>query len=110
MEKFSVSDVVFVNFPFSNLKKSKLRPAVILASAQNHDWILCQVTSKSYADESSLRLLETDFKHGSLNLVSYIRPGKIFTAHESIIIKKVGTLNDEIYTSLIEKIVTLLRS
>jgi mRNA interferase MazF len=83
VEKFSVSDVVFVDFPFSNLKKSKLRPAVILASVQNNDWILCQVTSKSYADESSLKLLEKDFKYGSLNLVSYIRPGKIFTAHES---------------------------
>jgi len=32
MVKLSVGDVVFVNFPFSNLAQSKLRPAVIIAS------------------------------------------------------------------------------
>jgi len=58
MVEFSVGDVVFVNFPFSNLEKSKLRPAVIIASVQNHDWILCQITSKSYSDTRSIELIE----------------------------------------------------
>jgi len=31
VEKLSVGDVVFVNFPFSDLIKSKLRPAVVIA-------------------------------------------------------------------------------
>ncbi len=40
MEELSVGDVVFVNFPFSDLKNSKLRSAVILACVSNDDWIL----------------------------------------------------------------------
>jgi mRNA interferase MazF len=90
MVKLSVGDVVFVNFPFSNLTQSKLRPAVIIASVKNNDWILCQITSKAYSDSSSLKIESDSFEQGSLNITSYIRPGKIFTAHESIVNQKVS--------------------
>ena len=39
--------VVLVRFPFSDLSKTKLRPAVVLANVGRGDRILCQVTSKS---------------------------------------------------------------
>jgi len=93
MEALSVGDVIFVHFPFSDLKKSKLRPAVLVANIQNEDWILCQITSKPYADVNSIEINKINFKKGSLNITSYIRAGKIFTAHISIINKKVGQLN-----------------
>ena len=67
MVKLSVGDVVFVNFPFSNLTQSKLRPAVIIASVKNNDWILCQITSKAYSDSSSLKIESDSFEQGSLN-------------------------------------------
>jgi len=108
VEKFSVGDVVFVHFPFSDLKKSKLRPAVVIASVQHDDWILCQITSKSYADNASIELRGADFKEGSLKITSYIHPGKIFTVHESIINKKAGVLKDDIHALLIERIVGLI--
>jgi mRNA interferase MazF len=48
MGELSVADIVFVSFPFSDLSHAKLRPALVLANAQRNDWILCQITSKSY--------------------------------------------------------------
>ena len=48
--------VVLVRFPFSDLSHNKLRPAVVLADAGRGDWILCQVTSKPYADSASVVL------------------------------------------------------
>jgi mRNA interferase MazF len=33
---------VLVTFPFSDLSGSKLRPAIVLASAGHEDWILCK--------------------------------------------------------------------
>lgn len=39
--------VVLVRFPFSDLSRSKLRPAVVLADVGRGDWILGQVTSHS---------------------------------------------------------------
>ena len=49
----SAGVVVTVQFPFSDLSQSKLRPAVILADAGRGDWILCQVTSNAYADPNA---------------------------------------------------------
>lgn len=88
----AVGTVVLVRFPFSDLSNSKLRPAVVLASAGRGDWILCQITSKSYADTSAIELTGADFSSGSLIAVSYARPGKLFTASTGIMTKSVGEL------------------
>jgi mRNA interferase MazF len=69
-----------------------LRPAVILADAGRGDWILCQITSKSYADNQAIELTGSDFSSGSLIAVSYARPGKLFTASAGIMTKRVGEL------------------
>jgi mRNA interferase MazF len=50
MGAFAAGQVVLVRFPFSDLTRSKLRPAVVLANVGRNDWVLCQVTSKPYAD------------------------------------------------------------
>ena len=76
----TTGSVVLVPFPFSNLSQSKFRPAVVLAYAGRDNWVLCQVTSKSYADSQAVELNNTDFSSGSLKIVSYARPGKLFTA------------------------------
>lgn len=88
----SAGSVVLVPFPFSDLSHSKRRPAVVLAPAERGDWILCQVTSKSYADARALELTDTDFEHGGLRLISFVRPAKLFTAHESLFVSEVGVL------------------
>ncbi len=67
----AAGSIVLVAFPFSDLSKSKLRPAVVLASAERGDWILCQITSNPYSDSRAVQLSETDFQSGSLQRVSY---------------------------------------
>ena len=92
MEKFVVDDVVLVLFPFSNLKGQKLRPALILATAEFDNLIPCQITSKPYASKTALPLIQKAFAQGGLPIDSFIRPDKIFTAEPSIIQKTVGKL------------------
>ena len=86
--------VVLVPFPFSDLSQSKLRPAIVLADAGRADWILCQVTSKPYGDAKAILLEDSGFESGALRLESYMRPGKLFTAHESLIVSEVGYLKE----------------
>jgi len=40
----------------SDLSRTKLRPAVVLADVGRDDWILCQVTSKPYGDAGAIVL------------------------------------------------------
>jgi mRNA interferase MazF len=101
--------VVLVRFPFSDLSRSKLRPAVVLADAGRGDAVLCQVTSKSYGDERAVMIAATDLATGSLRVTSFARPGKIFTANEAIITTTVGSLMPETLARVLDAVVLLLR-
>jgi mRNA interferase MazF len=84
--------IVLLPFPFSDLSQAKLRPALVLAPAGQGDWILCQITSNPYADGQALRLTDADFASGTLARESFVRPGKLFTAHQSLVVRAVGLL------------------
>jgi mRNA interferase MazF len=66
--------VILVQFPFSDLSETKLRPAVVLADAGRGDSILCQVTSKPYGDTRAIELDDASLGAGSLRMTSYARP------------------------------------
>ncbi|MDF0650332.1 MAG: MazF family transcriptional regulator [Nitrospira sp. LK265] len=102
--------VVLVRFPFSDLSQTKRRPAVVLANAGRGDWILCQVTSKPYGDTKAIKLEDTDFSTGSLRVLSYARPGKLFTANRDLVISEVATLKSESLKQVVDAVVNLLRS
>ncbi len=99
-----VGSVVVIHFPFSNLKSSKFRPALVVARAEFENVILCQITSKSYTSSSAIVLKKTDFSNGQLPLTSYIRPDKIFTADLSIISSVVGHLKSAKLDKVLKKI------
>ena len=105
----AAGSIVLVSFPFSDLSRSKLRPAVVLADAGRGDWVLCQITSKSYSDPRAALLRNADFATGSLNLDSYARPGKLFTAHQSLIVGEAGRLKPEAFAQVTNAVVQLLR-
>ena len=100
--------VVLLPFPFSDLSAQKLRPALVLADADRDDWLLCQITSKAYADRRAVELLDTAFAEGGLQLASYARPAKLFTAHASLIRSVAGTLNDAAHERVLDAVVALL--
>ena len=105
----TAGSVVLVPFPFSDLSQSKRRPAVVLAAAERGDWILCQVTSKSYADVRAVELTDNDFSQGSLKLISYARPAKLFTAHESLFVSEVGVLHSKALKRITDEGVSVIQ-
>jgi mRNA interferase MazF len=100
---------VLVPFPFSDLSNSKLRPAVALSDAGKGDWVLCQITSKPYADPLAIELDNNSFAAGSLQVVSYARPGKLFTASQTLMVRQVGTLKADALRQVIDAVIRLLR-
>lgn len=105
-----VGSIVLVRFPFSDLSATKLRPAVVLASVDRDDWVLCQITSNPYADARAVEIIQSDFYSGSLLRISYARPGKLFTASNAIMEKEVGLLTSAKLSSVIKAVITLLES
>jgi len=110
METLAVSHVVLIPFPFSDLSRSKLRPAVALAHVGRGDWIMCQITSNPYADSDAVLLTDENFISGSLQRQSYARPGKLFTANQSLVSGVAGMINTKTRSDIVKKIERLLHS
>ncbi|MDJ0674036.1 MAG: type II toxin-antitoxin system PemK/MazF family toxin [Calothrix sp. MO_167.B42] len=109
MAGFVRGDVVIVPFPFSDLTQAKRRPALVVANLQGNDLILCQITSQVVSDEYAINIDNSDFSTGGLNQISNIRPNRLFTAEQSIILYKAGQLKSEKLEEVIVKIIEILQ-
>lgn len=94
MGRFVRGEVVVIPFPFSDLSATKRRPALVVADLPGDDVILCQITSQPVSSPFAVRLASGDFETGSLSHTSTIRPERIFTADEHIILRSVGKITD----------------
>jgi len=99
-----------VPFPFSDWSQAKLRPAVVLADVGRGDWILCQITSNPYGDTRAIMLEDASFAVGALRVVSYARPGELFTANSTLMVTQVGTLQAAPFQHINEAVVALLQT
>ena len=92
MPSYLRNEVILVRYPFSNMSGSKVRPAVIVnAPHASQDLIIVPLTSKV----SSLLAGEfvlADWKVAGLNVVSAAKRG-LYTVHQSLVIRSVGSLS-----------------
>jgi mRNA interferase MazF len=86
MGKPLVGDVVVLPFPQTNLQAGKRRPALVVADLPGDDLVLCQITSQLRADGHSIVLTAEDFTHSRLAVVSFIRPSRLFTIEQSVVL------------------------
>lgn len=92
MEEFTVGSVILLKFPFSDLKNQKVRPALVVAITDFNDLIVCQISSQQRPNIKSISIMMQDFATGSLPVLSYARPAKLFTLSRALVISKVAEL------------------
>ncbi|PHM09190.1 type II toxin-antitoxin system PemK/MazF family toxin [Nostoc sp. 'Peltigera malacea cyanobiont' DB3992] len=109
MAGFVKGDVVIVPFPFSDLTQTKRRPALVIATLQGNDLILCQITSQSVSDIYAIELNNRNFSYGRLNQPSNIRPNRIFTADQEIVLYQAGQVKPEKLTEVINKVIEIIQ-
>lgn len=109
MAAFVKGDVVIVPFPFSDLTQAKRRPALVVAILPGNDLILCQITTQNVTDSYAVPITNEDFSTGGLNRDSNIRPNRLFTADQNIILYKAGQLKPEKLNEAIAKIIDILQ-
>jgi mRNA interferase MazF len=110
LAKFVRGDVVVVPFPFSDLTQAKRRPALVIADLDGDDYILCQITSRQIKDRYSVSIEDADFDDGSLKQSSNVRPNRIFTADQNIILYCIGHIRQNKFDEIIQKIVDILQT
>lgn len=105
MGSLSIGQVVLARFPFSDLTSQKLRPCLVIGLAEFDDILLCQITSKRYGSKRAVSLTTKDFSAGSIAVSSFIRPNKIATLDQAMIVRKLGTLK----TAKLSKVKVVLK-
>ena len=106
-------EIVFLPFPFSDLSTTKKRPVLVLSNnfynEQFEDILVCVVSSNQFADSYSVELRNEDLIEGRLpnNAVIIIR--KLFTIHQSAVIRKFSTIGKEKFQEVTEQIIKLLK-
>lgn len=109
MGTFAAGSVVRIAFPFTDLTQSKVRPAIVLAAAGRQDWVLVMVTSNPFADQRAVELDGAAFANGSLSRVSFARPARLFTAHETVMLSTVAQLTPEALARVVDAVVAVVR-
>ena len=87
-------DIVLVDFPFSDLTKTKKRPALVINSLEGENAILCQITTKRRSIQKYEISLPREACTGNIRFDSFVYADMIFTLHKSLIYKKIGEVNN----------------
>jgi len=110
VEGFVKGDVIVIEFPYSNLKSVKRRPVLILKVPKGEDVIVVQITGESYENYVEILLRKEDFKQGGLKRDSYIRIDKIASIEKSLIRYKAGSLKQEKFNEVIDRVCSFLKN
>ncbi|MEK6899157.1 MAG: type II toxin-antitoxin system PemK/MazF family toxin [Nanoarchaeota archaeon] len=95
MERFVKGEVIVLEFPYTDLSKTKKRPSLIIANLKGDNLILCQITGQPRPDSDLINLKRNDFQTGGLKRDSFIMPSFVFTIHKSKINYVAGKIKQE---------------
>ncbi|GAB4541258.1 MAG: hypothetical protein Tsb0014_33010 [Pleurocapsa sp.] len=93
-------DIVLVQFPFSDLTQTKLRPGLVLAVNLNIDEItICFISSQNVpslnSNEFAIVKSDDEFSQTGLKTDSKVRVTRVITLERKLILRKIGALGKQ---------------
>jgi len=83
-------DIALVTFPFSDLTKTKKRPALVINSFEGDNTLFCQITTKRRSIKKYEVMLKKEDCAGDIRFDSLVYIDMLFTLHKSLIHRKIG--------------------
>ena len=102
---YNQRDIVLVPFPYTDLTATKRRPALIISNSlinKSEDRICCLITSNS--NNRGTLISANEFESGKLPFKSWIKPNRLFSVNEKIIVKRLCTIKKELHKRVILEI------
>ena len=106
MANYTLGEIVLVKFPFTNNLGFKKQPALIIKDTNDGDVIVCRITSKLYTSSYDIEL--KNWSQNGLQLPSVIRVHKMASLEMNMIDRKLGEVDNNVKTQVINIIQTLL--
>ena len=107
MVKPVAGEIVVIPFPGAEGSAEKRRPALVITDLPGADLILCQITSRAHWDSFAVPLDKSDCENGQLDQPCFIRPQRLFTVEQHVIIHSVGKVTAAKYDEVFKKVRTL---
>jgi mRNA interferase MazF len=89
-------NIVLVQFPFTDLTGTKLRPALIVGYVTGDDLVLAFITSRSTFGvgpaDCALPTSDAEFRRTGLKVESVVRLDKLATLHRNLVRRRLGTI------------------
>lgn len=102
--KFAQGDLVLIPFPFSDLSRKKVRPALIISNKKfnlfGRDFLLVPLTSIIKRDNYSVKIDQSNLVSGNLVKSSIIKVSNVFAVDKNKIVFKIGTLDKQIFNKV----------
>lgn len=109
----SQRDIVLLSFPFSDLKSSKVRPALVLSNNEYNkkfeDFIAVPLTTNLKSREYSLVLSNKDLERGKLIVESSIKVDRIFSVSKKLVRMNIGRANKDVYDRIRKVILEIIK-
>jgi mRNA interferase MazF len=93
-----------VVIPFPRTDSGKHRPALVIADLPGADLILCQITTRGHWDSFTVPLDKSDCERGQLDQPCFIRPQRLFTVEQHVILKSVGKVTSEKFDEVFKRV------
>ena len=108
MVKPVAGEIVVVPFPRADAAGGKRRPALVIADLPGADLILCQITSRAHWDSFAVPLDNSDCERGQIAQPCFIRPQRLFTVEQHVILNSVGKVTPAKFDEVFKKVRGLL--
>ena len=90
MVKPVAGEIVVIPFPRNDSSAEKRRPALVIAELPGADLILCQITGRAHWDSFAVPLDSSDCESGEIGQPCFIRPQRLFTVEQHVILDLSG--------------------
>ena len=113
MKEVQQQDIIWIRFPYSDLKESKLRPAVVVScnryNENYHDVVVCAVTSNLDEKEYSVFIDASNISSGKMPLKSRIRIDKIMHVEKTLIAGRLAKIDNKTFDVLVQGIMKMVK-
>jgi len=107
-------ELVLVSYPFSDLKASKVRPAVVISNnsynREFEDMIVVPITSNLSFRKHVIKLSGLELESGHLITESVIKVDRILSLKQKLIIKSIGKVKKELLSKITGSIIKLIKN
>ena len=105
-------DIVLLTFPFSDLKSSKVRPAIVLSNnkynRRSEDFVAVPLTSNLRLRDYVILVTNNELESGNLIVDSKVKVDRVFSVSQRLVRMKIGRIKAEVHERITDMLFQLL--